>query len=407
VTEYLFTSESVSEGHPDKMADQISDAVVDAILAQDPHARIACESLVKTGIAMLAGEVTTTATVDFEELVREVINGIGYTSSAVGFDGNTCGVLNGLGKQSPDIAQGVDRSKPEDQGAGDQGLMFGYACDETPELMPAPIQFSHRMVEKQAELRKSGELAWLRPDAKSQVSIRYADGKPSGIDAIVLSTQHDPDISQKDLQEAVMEKIVKAVLPADWIKSDTKIHINPTGNFVIGGPVGDCGLTGRKIIVDTYGGMARHGGGAFSGKDPSKVDRSAAYAGRYVAKNIVAAGLATKCEIQISYAIGVAEPTSVFVTTFGTGKIEEQKIEQLVREHFDLRPYAIQRMLDLLHPMYQATASYGHFGRESKQETYKYTVIENGKEVEKTTTFNSFPWERTDKADALRQAAGL
>ena len=406
--EHLFTSESVSEGHPDKMSDQISDAVVDAILAQDPHARIACESLVKTGIAMLAGEVTTTATVDFEELVRKVINDIGYTSSAVGFDGETCGVLNGLGKQSPDIAQGVDRAKPEDQGAGDQGLMFGYACDETDSLMPAPIQFSHRLVQKQSELRKSGKLGWLRPDAKSQVSIRYdTEGKPSGIDAVVLSTQHDPDISQSDLQEAIMEEIVKPVLPADWINKDTKFHINPTGNFVIGGPVGDCGLTGRKIIVDTYGGMARHGGGAFSGKDPSKVDRSAAYAGRYVAKNVVAAGLATKCEIQISYAIGVAEPTSVFVTTFGTGKIDEAKIEQLVREHFDLRPYAIQNMLNLLHPMYQLTAAYGHFGREPKEETYRYTVVENGKEVEKTTTFTSFPWEKTDKADALRAAAGL
>nr|WP_043769254.1 methionine adenosyltransferase [Algiphilus aromaticivorans] len=406
--EHLFTSESVSEGHPDKMSDQISDAVVDAILAQDPHARIACESLVKTGIAMLAGEVTTTATVDFEELVRKVINDIGYTSSAVGFDGDTCGVLNGLGKQSPDIAQGVDRAKPEDQGAGDQGLMFGYACDETDSLMPAPIQFSHRLVQKQSELRKSGKLGWLRPDAKSQVSIRYdTEGKPSGIDAVVLSTQHDPDISQSDLKEAIMEEIVKPVLPADWINKDTKFHINPTGNFVIGGPVGDCGLTGRKIIVDTYGGMARHGGGAFSGKDPSKVDRSAAYAGRYVAKNVVAAGLATKCEIQISYAIGVAEPTSVFVTTFGTGKIDEAKIEQLVREHFDLRPYAIQNMLNLLHPMYQLTAAYGHFGREPKEETYRYTVIENGKEVEKKTTFTSFPWEKTDKADALRAAAGL
>ncbi|WP_052368237.1 methionine adenosyltransferase [Algiphilus aromaticivorans] len=390
------------------MSDQISDAVVDAILAQDPHARIACESLVKTGIAMLAGEVTTTATVDFEELVRKVINDIGYTSSAVGFDGDTCGVLNGLGKQSPDIAQGVDRAKPEDQGAGDQGLMFGYACDETDSLMPAPIQFSHRLVQKQSELRKSGKLGWLRPDAKSQVSIRYdTEGKPSGIDAVVLSTQHDPDISQSDLKEAIMEEIVKPVLPADWINKDTKFHINPTGNFVIGGPVGDCGLTGRKIIVDTYGGMARHGGGAFSGKDPSKVDRSAAYAGRYVAKNVVAAGLATKCEIQISYAIGVAEPTSVFVTTFGTGKIDEAKIEQLVREHFDLRPYAIQNMLNLLHPMYQLTAAYGHFGREPKEETYRYTVIENGKEVEKKTTFTSFPWEKTDKADALRAAAGL
>ncbi|MCK5771778.1 methionine adenosyltransferase [Algiphilus sp.] len=395
MTEYLFTSESVSEGHPDKMADQISDAVVDAILAQDPHARIACESLVKTGIAMLAGEVTTTATVDFEELVREVINGIGYTSSDVGFDGSTCGVLNGLGKQSPDIAQGVDRAKPEDQGAGDQGLMFGYACDETPELMPAPIQFSHRMVQKQSELRKSGKLGWLRPDAKSQVSIRYADGKPSGIDAIVLSTQHDPDVSQEALREAVMEEIVKPVLPADWIKSDTKIHINPTGNFVIGGPVGDCGLTGRKIIVDTYGGMARHGGGAFSGKDPSKVDRSAAYAGRYVAKNIVAAGLADKCEIQVSYAIGVAQPTSISLNTFGTGKISDDKIIELVRQNFDLRPYAITNMLDLLHPMYRATAAYGHFGRDP----YEMTV--GGK------TFTAFPWEKTDRAAALKDAAGI
>lgn len=404
MTEYLFTSESVSEGHPDKMADQISDAVVDAILAQDPHARIACESLVKTGIAMLAGEVTTTATVDFEELVREVINGIGYTSSDVGFDGSTCGVLNGLGKQSPDIAQGVDRAKPEDQGAGDQGLMFGYACDETPELMPAPIQFSHRMVQKQSELRKSGKLGWLRPDAKSQVSIRYADGKPSGIDAIVLSTQHDPDVSQEALREAVMEEIVKPVLPADWIKSDTKIHINPTGNFVIGGPVGDCGLTGRKIIVDTYGGMARHGGGAFSGKDPSKVDRSAAYAGRYVAKNVVAAGLAERCEIQVSYAIGVAEPTSVSVDTFGTGKISDAKIVELVREHFDLRPNAITRMLDLLHPMYQLTAAYGHFGREPFETSYTWTDVGGKQHVE---TFTAFPWEKVDRADALRQAAGL
>ena len=393
--DYLFTSESVSEGHPDKVADQISDAVLDAILDQDKHARVACETLVKTGVAIVAGEITTSAWVDLEDLVRKVITDIGYTSSDVGFDGATCAVMNLIGKQSVDIAQGVDRSRPEDQGAGDQGLMFGYACNETDALMPAPVQFAHRLVERQSEVRKSGELAWLRPDAKSQVSLRYRDGKPVGIDAVVLSTQHNPDISQSDLREAVMELIIKKVLPADLLSGETKYHINPTGQFIIGGPVGDCGLTGRKIIVDTYGGMARHGGGAFSGKDPSKVDRSAAYAGRYVAKNIVAAGLADKCEIQVSYAIGVAEPTSISVTTFGTGKIADDRIETLVRQHFDLRPYAISRMLDLLHPMYRATAAYGHFGRNP----YEMTVGAD--------TFTAFTWERTDKADALRAAAGL
>ena len=393
--DYLFTSESVSEGHPDKVADQISDAVLDAILDQDKHARVACETLVKTGVAIVAGEVTTSAWVDLEELVRGVICDIGYTSSDVGFDGQTCAVMNMIGKQSVDIAQGVDRSKPEDQGAGDQGLMFGYACDETDSLMPAPIEFSHRLVERQAEVRKSGELPWLRPDAKSQVSLRYRDGKPVGIDAVVLSTQHNPEISQERLREAVMELIIKQTLPADWLSADTKFHINPTGQFIIGGPVGDCGLTGRKIIVDSYGGTARHGGGAFSGKDPSKVDRSAAYAGRYVAKNNVAAGLADKCEIQVSYAIGVAEPTSISVTTFGTGKIADDQIERLVRQHFDLRPYAISRMLDLLHPMYRATAAYGHFGRKPVEMHY-------GED-----SFIAFPWEKTDKAEALRSDAGL
>lgn len=405
MSETLFTSESVSEGHPDKVADQISDAVLDAILAQDIHARVACETLVKTGVAIVAGEVTTSAWVDLEELVRGVITDIGYTSSQVGFDGETCGVMNLIGKQSVDIAMGVDgaadsRKRPEDQGAGDQGLMFGFACNETDVLMPAPVQFAHRLVERQAEVRKNGELPWLRPDAKSQVSLRYRDGKPVGIDAVVLSTQHNPEISQKDLREAVMELIVKQVLPAEWLSDKTQYHINPTGQFIIGGPVGDCGLTGRKIIVDTYGGYARHGGGAFSGKDPSKVDRSAAYAGRYVAKNIVAAGLADKCEIQISYAIGVAEPTSISVTTFGTGKVDDATIEKLVRAHFDLRPYAIQNMLDLLHPMYRATAAYGHFGREPVQMSYS---DKHGN----TDSFTAFPWERTDKADALRADAGL
>ena len=391
--DYLFTSESVSEGHPDKLADQVSDAILDAILIQDKQARVACETLVKTGVAIIAGEITTSAWVDLEELVRRVITDIGYDSSNVGFDGSTCGVLNIIGKQSVDIAQGVDRSKPEDQGAGDQGLMFGYACNETDALMPAPIQFSHRLVERQSQVRKSGELAWLRPDAKSQVSLRYVDGKPAGIDAVVLSTQHDPEISQAELREAVMESIIKPVLPAQWLSADTQYHINPTGQFIIGGPVGDCGLTGRKIIVDTYGGMARHGGGAFSGKDPSKVDRSAAYACRYLAKNVVAAGLAERCEVQVSYAIGVAEPTSISVTTFGTGTLPDARIEALIREHFDLRPYAISRMLDLLHPMYRATAAYGHFGREP----FEMTVGDD--------TFTAFPWEKTDKAEALRAAA--
>ena len=405
MSDTLFTSESVSEGYPDKVADQISDAVLDAILAQDKHARVACETLVKTGVAIVAGEVTTSAWVDLEELVREVITDIGYTSSQVGFDGATCGVMNLIGKQSVDIAAGVDgaadaRKRPEDQGAGDQGLMFGFACNGTDALMPAPVQYAHRLVERQAEVRKNGELPWLRPDAKSQVSLRYRDGMPVGIDAVVLSTQHNPGISLADLREAVMETIIKPVLPAEWLGKDTLFHINPTGIFEIGGPVGDCGLTGRKIIVDTYGGMARHGGGAFSGKDPSKVDRSAAYAGRYVAKNIVAAGLAERCEIQVSYAIGVALPTSISITTFGTGKIADEAIEKLVREHFDLRPYAIQNMLDLLHPMYRATAAYGHFGREPVQMSYS-------DKQGNTDTFTAFPWERTDKADALRSAAGL
>jgi S-adenosylmethionine synthetase len=391
----LFTSESVSEGHPDKIADQISDAVLDAIIAQDKHARVACETMVKTGVAIISGEVTTNAWVDLESITRKVITDIGYTSSFVGFDGDTCGIMNLIGQQSPEIAQGVDRSKPEEQGAGDQGLMFGYATNETPTLMPAPIYYSHRLVERQAEARKSGILPWLRPDAKSQVTFIYEDGKPVAIDAVVLSTQHNPDIKQEDLVDAVMENIIKHTLPAELLTEDTKYFINPTGRFVIGGPVGDCGLTGRKIIVDTYGGMARHGGGAFSGKDPSKVDRSAAYAGRYVAKNIVAAGLADKCEIQVSYAIGVAEPTSISIETFGTGKVSEEKLVELVREHFDLRPYGITKMLDLLHPMYQMTAAYGHFGREP----FEMTVGDD--------TFTAFSWEKTDKADALRAAAGL
>lgn len=396
MSEYsLFTSESVSEGHPDKIADQISDAVLDAIIAQDKYARVACETLVKTGVAIIAGEVSTSAWVDLEDLVRKVIIDIGYNSSDVGFDGATCAVMNIIGKQSVDIAQGVDRSKPEDQGAGDQGLMFGYASNETEVLMPAPICFSHRLVERQAEARKSGLLPWLRPDAKSQVTCRYEGGKVVGIDAVVLSTQHNPEVSQKDLQEAVMELIVKHTLPAELLHKGTQYHINPTGNFIIGGPVGDCGLTGRKIIVDSYGGMARHGGGAFSGKDPSKVDRSAAYAGRYVAKNIVAAGLAERCEIQVSYAIGVAQPTSISINTFGTGKVSDEKIIQLVRECFDLRPYAITTMLDLLHPMYQEPAAYGHFGRTPQQKTVG------------DDTFTTFTWERTDRAEALRDAAGL
>ncbi len=404
---YLFTSESVSEGHPDKVADQISDAVLDAMLAQDKRARVACETLVKTGVAIVAGEVTTEAWVDLEDLVRGVITDIGYTSSQVGFDGLTCGVINIIGKQSPDIAMGVDRSNPEDQGAGDQGLMFGYASNDTDALMPAPICFAHRLVERQAEVRKSHLLPWLRPDAKSQVTCRYEDGKVVGLDAVVLSTQHDPDVKQPDLQEAVMELIIKHVLPKEWLTRETRFHINPTGRFEIGGPVGDCGLTGRKIIVDTYGGMARHGGGAFSGKDPSKVDRSAAYAARYVAKNIVAAGLADRCEIQVSYAIGVAQPTSITVETFGTGRVSQDRLESLVRAHFDLRPYGIVKMLDLVHPMYRRTAAYGHFGREPAHAVYKWKEFIGGKKVEKSESFTAFTWEKTDKAEALRKDAGL
>jgi S-adenosylmethionine synthetase len=391
--EYIFTSESVSEGHPDKVADQISDAMLDAILAKEPHperARVACETLIKTGAVIVAGEITTEAWVDLDDLVRGVICDIGYTSSEMGFDGSTCAVMSLIGKQSGDIAQGVDRNAPEEQGAGDQGMMFGYATNETDVLMPAPITYAHRLVQRQSEMRKSHVLPWLRPDAKSQVTLQYEDGKAVGIGAIVLSTQHDPDVDYNHLREAVMENIIIPVLPEAWLAKcpQEKIHINPTGSFVIGGPVGDCGLTGRKIIVDTYGGMARHGGGAFSGKDPSKVDRSAAYAGRYVAKNIVAAGLAERCEIQVSYAIGVAEPTSIMVETFGTGKIADEKIVDLVRRHFDLRPYGILKMLDLLNIdriQYRKTAAYGHFGREDE----------------------GFTWELTDKAEALREDAGL
>lgn len=386
MSEYsLFTSESVSEGHPDKMADQISDAVVDAIIKDDPNARIAVETMVKTGMAIVAGEVRTSTYVDLEDLIREVILDIGYNSSDVGFDGASCAVLNAIGKQSSDIAMGVDEATDKDLGAGDQGLMFGYATNETDVLMPAPIYYSHRLVERQAKLRKDGSLQWLRPDAKSQVTLRYENGKPVAIDAVVLSTQHNPDIKLDMLREAVLEEIIKPVLPSEWLHKDTLFHINPTGNFVIGGPVGDCGLTGRKIIVDTYGGMARHGGGAFSGKDPSKVDRSAAYAGRYVAKNIVAAGLADRCEIQVSYAIGVAQPTSISINTFGSNKVAESKIEELVRKHFDLRPQGIIDMLDLRRPIYRETAAYGHFGRE----------------------LPNFTWEKTDKADILRADAGL
>lgn len=386
MSEYsVFTSESVSEGHPDKMADQISDAILDAIIKDDPDARVAVETLVKTGVAIVAGEVTTSTYVDLEDVVRNVILDIGYDSSEKGFDGASCGVLNAIGKQSPDIAQGVDEDEDKQIGAGDQGLMFGYASNETPDFMPAPIHYAHRLMERQAELRKSGVLDWLRPDAKSQLSLRYENGKPVAIDAVVLSTQHAPDVSQNDLREAVMEEIIKPVLPAEWLHADTQYHINPTGVFVIGGPMGDCGLTGRKIIVDTYGGMARHGGGAFSGKDPSKVDRSAAYAGRYVAKNIVAAGLAERCEIQVSYAIGVAEPTSIAINTFGTGRVSDDVIEQLVRKHFDLRPSGIIESLDLRRPIYRDTAAYGHFGRDNP----------------------NFTWERTDLAAALKADAGL
>jgi S-adenosylmethionine synthetase len=386
MSEYsLFTSESVSEGHPDKMADQISDAILDAMLKDDPHSRVAVETMVKTGMVIVAGEVRTNTYVDLEDIVRDVILNIGYDSSDVGFDGASCAVLNAIGKQSGDIAMGVDEADNKDLGAGDQGLMFGFATNETDVLMPAPIYYSHRLVERQAKLRKNNVLPWLRPDAKSQITLRYENGQPVAVDAVVLSTQHNPDIALGDLREAVLEEIVKPVLPAEWLHKDTLFHINPTGNFVIGGPVGDCGLTGRKIIVDTYGGMARHGGGAFSGKDPSKVDRSAAYAGRYVAKNIVAAGLADRCEIQVSYAIGVAEPTSISINTFGTGKVSDDKISELVRDHFDLRPRGIIEMLDLKRPIYQPTAAYGHFGREEE----------------------NFTWEKTDKANALKAAAGI
>lgn len=383
--EFLFTSESVSEGHPDKIADQISDAILDAILAQDKMARVACETFVKTGMVLVGGEITTSAWVDIEQLTRQVIKDIGYNSSAMGFDWESCAVMSAIGKQSQDIAQGVDRVINEQQGAGDQGLMFGYASNETSVLMPAPIYYAHELVKRQAELRKEDVLGWLRPDAKSQITFRYIDDKPVGITAVVLSTQHDPEIEQDYLVNAVIEEIIKPVLPEEWIDKNTKFYVNPTGRFVIGGPLGDCGLTGRKIIVDSYGGMARHGGGCFSGKDPSKVDRSAAYAARYVAKNIVAAGIADRCEIQVSYAIGVAEPISIFVDTFGTGKISDMKITQLIRQHFDLRPYGIIKMLDLLKPIYRQTASYGHFGREDI----------------------NVSWEKTDKADALRKAAKL
>jgi S-adenosylmethionine synthetase len=370
---YLFTSESVSEGHPDKIADQISDAVLDAILTQDKRGRVACETLVKTGVVIVAGEVTTSAWVDVEALVRKTVLDIGYDHSDMGFDGASCGVVNIIGKQSPDIAQGVDRKDEKKQGAGDQGLMFGYATNETDVLMPAAITLAHRLVKKQADVRKKGKLSWLRPDAKSQVTLRYENDAPVGIEAVVLSTQHSPDVSTKTLREAVMEEILKPVLPAKWIDKRTKYHINPTGRFVVGGPVGDCGLTGRKIIVDTYGGFARHGGGAFSGKDPSKVDRSAAYGARYVAKNIVAAGLADRCEVQLSYAIGVAEPTSIMVETFGTGTVSNERLTALVRKHFDLTPYGLREMLDLLRPIYQKTAAYGHFGRTESEFTWEST----------------------------------
>ena len=377
----LFTSESVSEGHPDKMADQISDAVLDSILKDDPESRVAVETMVKTGMAIIAGEVRTNTYVDLEDVVRKVITDIGYDNSDVGFDGNNCAVLNAIGKQSSDIAMGVDASETKDVGAGDQGLMFGYATDESDALMPAPIHFSHLLVKKQADVRKNNTLPWLRPDAKSQLTFKYENGKPVSIDAVVLSTQHSPNVSLSDLKDGVIEEIIKPVLPEQWIHKDTKFHINPTGQFIIGGPVGDCGLTGRKIIVDTYGGMARHGGGAFSGKDPTKVDRSAAYAGRYVAKNIVASGLAEKCEIQISYAIGVSEPTSISIDTYNTGKLEDSVIANIVKEEFDLRPRGLIEMLNLKRPIYQKTAAYGHFGRDDID----------------------LPWEKTDKLDVLKK----
>ncbi len=382
---HLFTSESVSEGHPDKVADQISDAILDALLEQDKHSRVACETLVNTGMVVVSGEITTSAYVDIQQTVRDTINQIGYNSSDMGFDANSCAVLTSIDKQSADIAMGVDESNDHEQGAGDQGLMFGYASNETDSLMPAPIIYAHQLVKQQADVRKAGKLNWLRPDAKSQVTFRYENNQPTTIDAIVLSTQHDPDISLKDLREAIMDEIIKPIIPEKLITPETQFHINPTGRFVIGGPVGDCGLTGRKIIVDTYGGMARHGGGAFSGKDPSKVDRSAAYASRYVAKNIVAAGLAERCEIQVSYAIGVAEPTSISIETFGTGKVSDDMLIKLVREHFDLRPKGLIAMLDLLRPIYRTTAAYGHFGRDEEE----------------------FSWEKTDKAEALRASVKI
>ena len=387
MSEYLFTSESVSEGHPDKVADQISDAVLDAILAQDKTARVAAETLVNTGLVVMAGEITTSAVVDFQHVARETIRRIGYDNTEYGIDYKGCAVLVAYDKQSPDIKQGVDQAQddPLNQGAGDQGLMFGYACDETPQLMPLPIYLAHRLVERQSNLRRDGRLPWLRPDAKSQVTVRYRDGKADSIDTVVLSTQHAPDVALEKVRESVIEEIIKPVLPRHLMKGEIKYLVNPTGRFVVGGPQGDCGLTGRKIIVDTYGGAAHHGGGAFSGKDPSKVDRSAAYAARYVAKNIVAAGLASKCEIQVSYAIGVARPTSIMVTTFGTGKVADQKLEQLVQQHFDLRPRGIIQMLDLLRPIYAKTAAYGHFGREEPE----------------------FTWERSDKVEALRAEAGV
>ena len=381
----LFTSESVSEGHPDKMADQISDAILDALLQEDPRSRVACETLIKTGMVLVAGEITTGAYVDIEDIVRGVVNDIGYNNADSGFDGHTCAVINAIGKQSPDISQGVDDSHDHEQGAGDQGLMFGYASNETDVLMPAPITYAHRLVKRQSEVRKNGTLPWLEPDAKSQLTFRYVDNKPVSIDAVVLSTQHKDSVSNEDLREGVFEEIIKPVLPEEWITKETKMFINPTGRFVIGGPVGDCGLTGRKIIVDTYGGMARHGGGAFSGKDPSKVDRSAAYVARYVAKNIVAAGIAERCEIQLSYAIGVAEPTSISVETFRTGKISNIEIVRIISEHFELRPKGLIKMLDLIKPIYRDTAAYGHFGREDLE----------------------LSWEKTDKAAALKAAARI
>ena len=387
MSEYLFTSESVSEGHPDKVSDQISDAVLDAILTHDINARVACETLCSTGLIVMSGEITTNASVDYNVIARETLKDIGYTSSDIGFDASTCSVLTAFNKQSPDIAQGVDRTKEQelDQGAGDQGLMFGYACNETPQLMPMPIHYAHRLVERQAELRKSGRLTWLRPDAKSQVSVNYKNGKPQSVETVVISTQHNPEISHADLTEAVVEEIIKPVIPKDMLDSNTRYLVNPTGRFVVGGPMGDCGLTGRKIIVDTYGGAAHHGGGAFSGKDPSKVDRSAAYAGRYVAKNIVAAGIASRCEVQIAYAIGVAHPVSLMVETFGTGKISDDKIAKLIERNFDLRPRAIIHSLNLLRPIYLRTAAYGHFGRDEPE----------------------FTWETTDKAAQLSADAGI